>query len=291
MARAKSYGSAFLLPEFELEEDVMEWVEENFAWLFEFQLAAWTTDEAAWPTDRSLASFRQWFRVELHSLVVDASDDDLEGDELSRIILAALWAAVLATSALQAQRPGALLSQVTSPKQQFGFDIGDDYRLVNYTQYLEYLRKLDEESDRLSVVDMGPTAEGRRQYLAIITSPENHKRLGEHRDANRRLALAEGLTDEQARQLARQARSVVWIDGGLHATEVLGAQQLIETIYRLSSRTDPETTRILDDDIVLLSIVNPDGMQLVADWYMRERDEKRRSTGGLPRLYQKVHRT
>jgi hypothetical protein len=80
---------------------------------------------------------------------------------------------------------------------------------------------------------------------------------------------------------------VVWIDGGLHANEVLGAQQLIETIYQLTSRTDEETTRILDEVIVLCTLVNPDGMELVSNWYMREPDEKKRSTSGIPRLYQK----
>jgi hypothetical protein len=180
-----------------------------------------------------------------------------------------------------------VVSGITSPRQQFGWDIGDDYRLVNYTQYVEYLRKLDGESDRLTVVDIGATAENRREYTAIVTSPANHRRLERLRRINRRLARAEGLTDDQARQLSRDGKVVVWIDGGLHATEVLGAQQLIETIYRLTSRSDPETLRILDDDIVLLTLVNPDGMELVSNWYMRNPVENERSTDGLPRLYQK----
>jgi hypothetical protein len=177
--------------------------------------------------------------------------------------------------------------RVTSPKEQFGWDIGDDYRLVNYTQYVEYLQKLDRESDRMTVVDIGPTAEGRREYTAIVTSPQNHRSLARYQDINRRLALAEGVSPDEARQLARDGKVVVWIDGGLHATEVLGAQQLIELLYRLTSRTDPETMRILNDDIVLVTNINPDGMELVSDWYMREPDERRRSTGGIPRLYQK----
>src|SRR4029079_15036334 len=107
------------------------------------------------------------------------------------------------------------------------------------------------------------------------------------KDANRRLALADGLTDDQARLLARDGKAVVWIDGGLHATEVLGAQQLIDLIYKLNSRTEPETLRILNDDVVLCTLVNPDGMELVSNWYMRKQDERRRSTSGLPRLYQK----
>ena len=81
----------------------------------------------------------------------------------------------------------------------------------------------------MTVVEIGKTEEGRPSCTAIITSPENHKKLARYKDINRRLALAEGLTDEQARALAKEGKAVVWIDGGLHATEVLGAQQLIET--------------------------------------------------------------
>jgi hypothetical protein len=83
VARAKAYGSVFLLPEFELEEDLQEWVEENFSWLFEFQLSSWTEDESTWPSPRDLSLFRKWFRIDVHSVVVDVADEeDLEGEEL-----------------------------------------------------------------------------------------------------------------------------------------------------------------------------------------------------------------
>src|SRR3954464_9119690 len=71
---AKTYGSAFLLPEFEFEEDVQERVEENAAWLFDFELAAWTEDEATWPAARDLKMFREWFRVDVHNVVVDVAE-------------------------------------------------------------------------------------------------------------------------------------------------------------------------------------------------------------------------
>ena len=80
--RVRAYGSAFLLPEFELEEDLQEWVEDNVTWLFEFQLAAWTENESTWPAPRDLHTFREWFRVDVHSVVVDVADDDIEGEEL-----------------------------------------------------------------------------------------------------------------------------------------------------------------------------------------------------------------
>jgi len=177
--------------------------------------------------------------------------------------------------------------KVTAPEQFFGHPIGADYVLPNYTKLSEFFRKLDVESDRMTLQSIGKTAEGRDQLMAIITSPENHKNLQKYKDIAKRLALAEGLTDDQARQLARDGKAVVWIDGGLHATEVLGAQQLMETVYQLVSRTDEETMRFLRDVIVLAVHANPDGMELVSDWYMRNSDPKRRTTTGIPRLYQK----
>jgi hypothetical protein len=178
-------------------------------------------------------------------------------------------------------------TRITSPKDQFGFNIGDDYQLSNYTQIAEYWRTLDAESDRMVVEEIGKTAEGRTQLMAIVTSPANHKSLAKYKDISRRLALAEGLNDEQARALAKEGKAVVWIDGGLHATEVLGAQQLVQMVYEMVSRTDEETMRFLDETIVLFVHANPDGNDLVSDWYMRNADPLKRTTAGLPRLYQK----
>ena len=196
---------------------------------------------------------------------------------LIRLLLLSLLVAVAA----QAQ------GRITSPKEQFGFNIGDDYVLANYTQYVDYLKKLDAESDRMTVEEIGTSSEGRPIYLAIITSPENLKNLARYKEISQRLAHAEGLTEEQARSLAAEGKAVVWIDGGIHATEVLGAQQLIENLYQLVSRTDPETMRFLNDVIVLNCLVNPDGMELVSDWYMREPEPAKRSTDNIPRLYNK----
>src|SRR5262249_41746979 len=155
--------------------------------------------------------------------------------------------------------PVATQSRVTDPKTFFGFNLGDDYQLANYRQIAEYWHKLDSESDRLTVQDIGKTAEGRPQLMAIVTSPENHRRLARYKEISRRLALAEGVTDPEAHALAKEGKAVVWIDGGLHATEVLGAQQLAQMVYEMASRTDDETLRFLDECIILFVHANPDG--------------------------------
>jgi hypothetical protein len=82
VSRAKTYGTAYLLPEFELEEDLQEWVEDNATLIFEFQLGAWTEDESAWPENRDVKTFREWFRLDIHSVVVDMADDEVEGVDL-----------------------------------------------------------------------------------------------------------------------------------------------------------------------------------------------------------------
>ena len=196
-----------------------------------------------------------------------------------------LLAATLAC--LPAIAPAAEKAKITSPKEEFGFQLGDDYCLANYQQLSAYWRKLDRESDRLKVEVIGESEEGREMLMAILTAPRNHKKLGRYQEISRRLALAEGLAEEEAQKLAAEGKAVVWIDGGLHGTEVLGAQQLMETVYQMVSRDDEEMQRFLRDVVVLCCCPNPDGLELVADWYMREPEPKKRSLSGLPRLYQK----
>ena len=194
---------------------------------------------------------------------------------------------LLVLAAWQVRTQSQTTTTVTSPLQAFGSNIGDDYFLATYTQLEQYWKALDRESDRMSLVDIGRTEEGRTQWMAVISAPANIQALDRYRSISRQLALAEELSDEQARVLAREGKAVVWIDGGLHADEVLGAQQLMETVYELVSRSDPETLRFLDDVIVLAVHANPDGHELVANWYMREKVPARRRVDGVPRAYQK----
>ncbi|MFN8241012.1 MAG: M14 metallopeptidase family protein [Bacteroidales bacterium] len=172
-----------------------------------------------------------------------------------------------------------------SPKEHFGFNIGDDYYLATYTQTEAYFKKLA-SSDRVKLVDIGPTEEGRRQYMLIISSPGNIKQLDKYREISEKLARAEGLSESEARSLSAEGKAVVWIDGGLHATEVVGTHQLIETAWQLVSRNDPETMNILENDIILLVHANPDGQELVSSWYMKDTDPLKRKMN-IPRLYQK----
>ena len=179
------------------------------------------------------------------------------------------------------------LSQtIPTPKEHFGFTIGDDYNLATFTQTEEYFKKIS-SSNRVKLVTIGKTEEGRNQYMLIVTSPGNHQKLERYKEISTKLARTEGVSEEQAKALVTEGKAVVWIDGGLHATETVGIHQLIESAYQLVSRTDAETMNILDNVIILMVHANPDGQELVSTWYMREPDPKKRKLEFLPRLYQK----
>src|SRR5262249_11187186 len=80
---------------------------------------------------------------------------------------------------------------ITTPKQHFGFNIGDDYQLANYQQLAAYWAKLQRESDRIKVVEIGKTEEGRPQLMAVVTSPANLRELARYQSIAKRLAVAD----------------------------------------------------------------------------------------------------
>ena len=189
--------------------------------------------------------------------------------------------AQVSTAPSPAAAPRRTPPRLTTPMAEWGHNIGDDYFLADYQQLIAYWKKLEKESPRLHVVEIGKSSEGRPMLMAIITSPANYQKLARYKTISSRLANAEGLTDDTARALAKEGRAVVWIDGGLHATETLGAQQLLEHVWQMVSRTDEETVRFLNDVIQLCVLVNPDGMDLVSDWYMKH------GNMNIPVLYNK----
>ena len=165
---------------------------------------------------------------------------------------------------------GANAAAITPPSEAFAQNPGSDYFLADYTAYEAYLKTLASQSDRMKLVDIGKSEEGRTQWVAIVSSPANLAKLDHYKSIAKRLAKAEGLSKEEAAKLAAEGKAIVWIDAGMHATETVTSQGQIQVLYRLLSQNDPETLRHLDDVIILYGHDNPDGMELVSDWYMRD---------------------
>lgn len=174
----------------------------------------------------------------------------------------------------------ALPAQVPSPKDVFGHDVGEDYFLANYTQLQEYWYAVAAASDRVAIEEIGSTSYGQDHIMAVITSPANHARLDELRKGAETLARAR-IGEEEARTLARDGVSVVWIDGGLHATETVAGQNILELVHRMSTGDSDEVKQILDNVVLLVVPANPDGMEMIANAYMATQRIS------LPVLYQR----
>ncbi|MCK5650019.1 MAG: hypothetical protein KAJ42_01520, partial [Gemmatimonadetes bacterium] len=177
---------------------------------------------------------------------------------------------------------------VPTPESVLGFKAGADFHLAGYEQSLEYFQRLDAASDRVQLVEVGTTSAGRPWYLALISSAENLQNVDRYREIAHRLAYPEGLTDSEAGALAREGKAIVHIDGGLHATEVAGAQHTIQLAYDLvTADDDPEIDAILDNVILMLWFaMNPDGQTMVADWYSSNVGTPF-EVSSMPWLYQK----
>ena len=177
-------------------------------------------------------------------------------------VLCALFAAAIVSLSSQDATP-------PTPESVLGFAPGADFKLATYEDAIGYFRKLDAESDRLTLVQAGRTSAGRPWYFALISSAKNLADIERYRAIAQRLAHPEGLSDEEARRLAREGRAFVHIDGGLHSTEVAGGQHAIQLAYDLvRGADDPAIKPILDNVVLMLwPSLNPDGQTIVANWY------------------------
>jgi hypothetical protein len=177
--------------------------------------------------------------------------------------------------------------RVPTPESVFGFRPGADYKLATYDQSVDYFKKVAAGSKYVKLVEAGTTSQGRTMYFALVSTPDNLGKIDRYREIARRLAHPQGLTDGEAKKLAHDGKAFVHIDGGLHSTEVAGPQHTPQLLYDLVSKAnEPDTKAMLQNVVVMLwPTINPDGQQMVSEWYMKNVGTPY-ELSGLPHLYQ-----
>ena len=174
----------------------------------------------------------------------------------------------------------------TSPEEFLGHQVGADRHLIDYHQIREYFDLLAEESERVSVLNIGESTLGEPMIMAVITSEENMANLDRYREIARRLSDPRGVPEDEARQLSEDGKAILLIQTGLHAIEIAHSQHSVEFIYKLAVGDTPfDADEVLDDVIVLLiPAANPDGQLMVVDWYRNSLDTPYEG-GPFPHLY------
>ena len=179
-----------------------------------------------------------------------------------------------------------LWAQIPKPEDTYGFKVGADYKLAKYDQMLTYYDKLAASSDRIQMIEIGKSVMGKPIKLFIISSSENMKTVDKWRETSTNLARARIQPDE-ARALAQNGKAIIWIDGGMHAREAAHAQMTSELAYNLVAHETDEMKKIRDNVVILLCpVINPDGVDIIADWYYQNLRTPYETTVP-PILYQK----
>jgi hypothetical protein len=167
-----------------------------------------------------------------------------------------------------APAPEPVQGGIPHPAHVFGFHPGDDYHLADLSQLERYYGLLAEASPRVERIQIGETFRGNPLHLIFISSEENLARLEHYREISERLARVHGVDEGEARALAAEGKAVIWIDAGLHSSEVAHAQHAPLLAWYLATDESEETRRIRDDVILLLMPqMNPDGHEVVVNWY------------------------
>src|SRR5689334_16222164 len=164
-------------------------------------------------------------------------------------------------------------ADVPMPAEVLGFTPGDDRKLASWSQVINYFEQLDRASDRVNFETLGQTTMGKPFVMATISSPANLARLEEYKQIQAQLADprklgAPAMRDRKAADLIRRGKTIVLITCGIHSTEVGSYLSSMLIAHRLASANDPAIQKILDNTIVLLvSSLNPDGVDIVKNWY------------------------
>ncbi|HYA48927.1 MAG TPA: M14 metallopeptidase family protein, partial [Burkholderiales bacterium] len=195
------------------------------------------------------------------------------------LVLALIFAAVAAwvAPAANAQTP---------PEKFLGFKVGADRKLADYAQITAYFQKLAQETPRLKLFTIGESVQKRPMIMAAISTPENLAKLDRWKEITHKLRDPRTLAVDEARSLAREGKAIVLITCSLHSTEIAASQMSMEFAYDLvTGKTFYDANKVLGDVIVLLVPThNPDGNQMVVDWYKKYVGTKYEG-GAMPWLY------
>lgn len=177
---------------------------------------------------------------------------------------------------------------IPKPEEVIGFEVGADFHLATYDQSIAYFKKLAEVSELVQIHETGKTSEGRTWYYVLISSKENLDNIERYKDISQKLAHPSGLSREDAKALSEEGKAIVDISGGLHASEVAGAQHIITLAYQILNEAESKKFKPILEDVILVlwPSLNPDGQDIIANWYLSNVGTPY-ETSQTPWLYQK----
>lgn len=180
-----------------------------------------------------------------------------------------------------------VIATVPTPAEVLGQTPGQAGWLPTWEQMLKYFDELADISDRISVERLGTSTSGLPYIVVAISAPMNLEPETRERNRARLQALwdTRDSSPEEQRDALENARAVGIVLATQHSTEIGAALMTMQFAYEMATATDPDSLRMLEESIMLLvPSHNPDGINIIHDWYMRIRNTEY-DDADLPFLY------
>jgi len=201
----------------------------------------------------------------------------------SFILLLVAWltiSTVFFTSGIQSQ-------EIPEPVSFFGYKPGSDYKLFDYEELINYLKKLDRASERCMMAEIGISPLGKNMYVFLISSPENLANLDKLKEINLKLSLDVDLSDIELEKLTDDGRVFVVATMSMHSNEVAPSQSVPLMAYELAVSTNPQQLKWLENTVLMIvPSHNPDGMDMIVEHYRKYLGTKNEKTS-MPGVYHK----
>lgn len=172
-----------------------------------------------------------------------------------------------------------LAQDIPSPEKVLGFRPTTERTIADWQQITNYFSELDKASDRVSVKRIGRTTLGRTMIAVFISDAKNLREMEKYRQVNLKLANPFALNEQEAESLIKQGKVIVAISCSIHSTEIVASQMSMNLAYELAKTKDQDLLEILRNVIlILIPSANPDGIDIVANWYRKTLNTKAEGT-------------
>lgn len=152
-------------------------------------------------------------------------------------------------------------SEIPTPEFVIGFQVGQWH--VSHDKLVQYMYKLAESSDRITIREYARTFENRPLVVLTITSSENQQKIDQIK------AQHQLLTDpQQSSSLDLNTMpAVAYMGYSIHGNEASGSNASLLVAYYLAAAQGDKIDQLLSNTIILLDpSFNPDGLNRFASW-------------------------
>lgn len=177
--------------------------------------------------------------------------------------------------------------KITTPKDFFGFVPGDDHKLFDYLQLMDYLKLVESNSNRVLLEEIGVSSLGKPIFVLAISSPDNISDIEFLKEINHRLAMEYDLNELEKADLFERGKVFVAATMSMHSNEVGPSQSVPLIAWELATTNDPVKLGWLDETVLMIvPSHNPDGHDMVVEHYRKYLGTKYEKTS-LPGVYHK----